>query len=484
MDEDWLLHKQNSKEEEEVIDKLEQVVRKWSSGTEEKDFFRSGEILQDDEEEVYFHFESSTKQEEIEEMKEQTNNKNGEERLPIREVRSIFAEDEDGLANQQNETTSNNTAVGELNNKENPPQLINAKLKPHLELTSSLSANSRRLPISVICERKRQSFYILAAFHKVSLEKIMLALSILPRIHLFLLRRQREIEGRTKFVRAFLDSILQDFVEISSTQHKFACMTVDNFNVGEGVVVPLFEQGLQEMLKNTKRLQLKILEQRSLVHSRLVEKLRRVDHMHSQAEIHLGNCDNRVKELVEFLARLRELFSKVQDMYEKTMSEDQASHVGNGDLEARGDVYRQAFKYGSCLRTIISETKRSVHMAFDLRDALIEKEIDTLRIVASVFKELKVFAQESMGPIAASSIEGAEPHFNKLGDPITTQRKYQLSRIFNDEECKLFHIDRKTIDEDVHVSSTLSRNLKKHYFLGSSAQILKYTFNNTRWRQL
>ena len=342
----------------------------------------------------------------------------------------------------------------------NPPEIQDQD--HHLsEYTANSNNPQREVSQSIICtdqyetketlrHLKIEGYKKLVEWNKNKRHQIAIIKETLTKLLLVYQKKNARNENRLNFVKAYFNSYIEDLNKFASHQTEFANKAIHSFETKDQKSMPLFEQGIYEMLNAIKNNDKKIQELKKLFDQSVLEPMNKGLTKH--AEYYL------------LMERLTKHMDSYNEMYERSIKEyTSVCEIFNSSMDlkkkkkAEKDIYFETEKYASTLRTMFGVMKVTCDDMSKIQPLAVSKEDEYLKVFAQSFKQFGFFAQENFGSILASTLSKSKFIFESIDTKYSVEKEYSIHSILTEEDLLRFNVEKSLIVEEF-------KCMKKHMF--------------------
>lgn len=228
-------------------------------------------------------------------------------------------------------------------------------------------------------------------------KKLGIVVDVLRRLFNMYQKKNQRNEHRLNFVRAYYNAFADDLTNFSGHQIAFANKAIQNFDASNTSSMPVFEQGIYEMLGGLRANEKKIQEIKKLFDKTIVEPMNKGLTKHAEFYALIDKCAKGFEQYGELNDRSTREYESYVQAFNTSMIEGKSK---KGDK----DVFAEAHKYSSTVRAIVLLLAAINDDLVKMRPLAIAKELEYVKAFAQSFKNFALFTQENFGNFMSSTL--------------------------------------------------------------------------------
>ena len=166
-----------------------------------------------------------------------------------------------------------------------------------------------------------------AEWNQKTKKKMNIVIDILKRIFNLYQKKNQRNEHRLNFVRAYYNAFADDLALYSGNQIAFANKAIQNFDSNNQNSMPVFEQGVFEMLGGLRANEKKIQEIRKEFDKTITEPMNKALSKHSEFYALIEKCSKAFEQQNELLDKSNKEYESFVNAFNSTMTEGKLKKV-------------------------------------------------------------------------------------------------------------------------------------------------------------
>lgn len=240
-------------------------------------------------------------------------------------------------------------------------------------------------------------------------------------------------------------------VKTVASQVEFSSRAQGVLDIKDLNSMPLFEQGMYEMVSSIKLKENKLLELRKLFEKNIMEKMNKGVGKHLEFHNQVEGLTQQLHEVKELSKLLLKEFESLQEYHAILLDEKKKKKPDK-------DLFYEIFRFGSNVRNLFSLLQKACDSLIKIMPLAVQKENEILKLVAGSFKEFSLFAAEHLGPITTQSLlkskyifEVVESCVTKIDNKFSVEGDYRVGNILVPEEIKKLNTTKEMLNQDLKV---------------------------------
>ena len=235
-------------------------------------------------------------------------------------------------------------------------------------------------------------------------------------------KKNQRNEHRLNFVRAYYNAFADDLTHFSSNQIAFANKAIQNFDSTSHNSMPVFEQGIYEILGGIRANE-----------KRLIDKS-------SKAFEQYGDMTERaIKE------------------YEGYVQAFNSSMIEGKTKKADKDVFTEAHKYSITIKHMILLLLQICDDLTRMKPLALAKEMEYIKAFSLSFKNFGLFTQENLGNFMGTTLMKSKFIFDIVGkvyqinEKFSLEQEYYAGNVLLSDDLEALNASREMINQDMKV---------------------------------
>lgn len=221
-------------------------------------------------------------------------------------------------------------------------------------------------------------------------------------------KKNQRNEHRLNFVRAYFNSYADDLSHYASHQMEFAGKAIHNFESSNPSSMPVFEQGVFEMLTSIRNNEKKIGEIKVTFEKTIEEPMNRALTKHSEFYSLIDKCAKGFEQFADFGDKSVKEYEAYVVTFNATMTEGKQKKPDK-------DVFSEAHKYSATIRHMMLLLVQICDDLIKMRPLAIAKELEYIKAFSQSFKNLAFFTQENFGNFMGATLAKSKFIFDVVG---------------------------------------------------------------------
>ena len=266
-------------------------------------------------------------------------------------------------------------------------------------------------------------------------------------------KKNQRNEHRLNFVRAYFNAFADDLTHYSSHQISFAGKAIQNFESSNPSSMPVFEQGVFEMLNGIKANEKKVMEVKKHFEKTIEEPLSKALTKHAEFYALIDKCSKGFEQFSD-------LGDKAVKEYEGFVNTFNSSMIEGKSKKSDKDSFNEAHRYSSSIRHMILLLIQLNDDLTKMRPLAIAKELEYVKAFAQSFKNLAFFTQENFGNFMGSTLVKSKFIFDvvymayQINEKFSVDQEYQAGNILLADDLEALNASREMINQDMKVASS------------------------------
>ncbi len=304
-----------------------------------------------------------------------------------------------------------------------------------------------RLPYdrSMLVTKKIEGFKHLNEWHKDNRQQMTKTKELLHKIFQVYQRKNQRNESRLNFVRAYFNSYLEDLGKFASHQIDFSNKAIHSFDVKDPQSMPIFEQGIYEMLLAIKNNDKKVHDLKKTFDKMVTEPMNKSIGKHVEYYALIEKISKHIETFTELFERSTKEYAAVTDTFNHSMDVKKKKQDK--------DFYFEVYKCVTSIRQIYSTLKSFSEDITKLRPLAVNKENEYLKAFSYAFKQFGLFSQDNFGNIITSTLSRSKFIFEGIDGKYSVDNDYVMSKMVPADDSE-FH----GVSEDLSNLSTVLFN--------------------------
>lgn len=214
-------------------------------------------------------------------------------------------------------------------------------------------------------------------------------------------------DKRLSFVKAYFASFLEDLAAHDKHQHIFADKVIQTFEELEKPSMPVFEQGIYQLMDSTQENRKQLPELKKVFEKTILEPIGKSLTKHPELQTLVEKC-------VKGFEYYKELQAKASKDYEVYVNSFNTS-MTEGKKKATVDIFTEAHKYASTIQSLVVTLVQVCEDLIRLKPFAMAKEKEYLKALIKAFNEYCLFTQQHFGQLTASTLQKARFSFDRVG---------------------------------------------------------------------
>lgn len=263
-------------------------------------------------------------------------------------------------------------------------------------------------------------------------------------------KKNQRNEHRLNFVRAYFNAFADDLTHYSSYQIGFASKAIQNFESSNPSSMPVFEQGVFEMLNGIKANEKKVFDVKKQFEKTIEEPLNKALTKHAEFYSLIDKCAKGFEQFSE-------LNEKATKEYESFVGAFNSSMTEGKSKKSDKDVFNESHKYSASARHMVLLLMQINDDLTKMRPLAIAKEMEYVKVFAQSFKNLAFFTQENFGNFMGATLAKSKFIFdvvieiNEINEKFSVEQEYQAGSILLTDDLESLNASREMINQDMRV---------------------------------
>lgn len=240
-------------------------------------------------------------------------------------------------------------------------------------------------------------FNAFAEWNQKSKTNLNLVLEILARIFNIFQKKNQRNEHRLSFVRAYFNAFLEDLSKSNSHQVAFAEKTIQSFGNQEKITIPIFEQGIHQLLVCIQESGKKLPELRQSFEKTIMDPLTKALTRHAELYSFIEKCAKGFEHYKELYMKAAKEYENYVNIFNSSMTE--------GKKKNEKDVFTEAHKYSSAIQNCVIGLVQICDDLTKMRAFALAKEQEYLKAFSKSFKDFALFSQQHFGQLATATLQ-------------------------------------------------------------------------------
>lgn len=263
-------------------------------------------------------------------------------------------------------------------------------------------------------------------------------------------KKNQRNEHRLNFVRAYYNSFADDLTHFSGHQIAFANKAIQNFDATNTASMPVFEQGIYEMLGGLRTNEKKIQDIKKQFEKTIFETMNKGLTKHAEFYALIDKCAKGFEQYSD-------LTDKASKEYESYVQAFNSSMIEGKPKKGEKDVFTEAHKYSISVRNMVLLLVQINDDLVKMRPLAIAKELEYVKNFAQSFKDFALFTQENFGSFMSATLTKSKFIFDvvdsddQINENFTVETEYHAGNVLLAEDLDALNASREMINQDVKV---------------------------------
>lgn len=256
-------------------------------------------------------------------------------------------------------------------------------------------------------------------------------------------KKNQRNENRLNFIKAFYNSFMEDIGKTCHHQLEFANKAFPSFESKDQQAMPIFEQGIREMLlgikSNEKQLQELKVHFEKKIYDSMIKSLPKQQEFYTLIE----NCSKGMEVFAEVQERAAKEYDSFMTVFNHAMDEKKK--------KSEKDLFSEAHKFAGSIRYLINVLKTITGDLIKLQPVAAKKEDEYLKVIAGSLKQFSLFTQEHFGKFTSATLTKAKFIFEVIDEKYSVDADYKAGNLLSAEDLTKLNASKEMLNQDITV---------------------------------
>lgn len=257
-------------------------------------------------------------------------------------------------------------------------------------------------------------------------------------------KKNQRNENRLNFIKAFYNAFMEDIGKTCFHQLEFANKAFPSFEAKDQQAMPVFEQGIKEMLQgiksNEKQLQELKVHFEKKIYDTMVKSLPKQQDFYTLME----SCSKGMDSFTEVQERAAKEYDSFMTVFNLAMDEKKK--------KTEKDLFSEAHKFAGSIRYLIGVLKAITDDLVKLQPVAAKKEDEYLKAIANSLKQFSMFTQEHFGKFTSATLAKAKFIFELIDQKYSVEADYKAGNLISAEDLNKLNASKEMLNQDITVA--------------------------------
>lgn len=263
-------------------------------------------------------------------------------------------------------------------------------------------------------------------------------------------KKNQRNEHRLNFVRAYYNAFADDLTHFSSNQIAFANKAIQNFDSTSHNSMPVFEQGIYEILGGIRANEKRVIEIKKQFDKTIIDPMNKTLTKHAEFYTLIDKCSKAFEQYGDMTERAIKEYEGYVQAFNSSMIEGKTK-------KADKDVFTEAHKYSITIKHMILLLLQICDDLTRMKPLALAKEMEYIKAFSLSFKNFGLFTQENLGNFMGTTLMKSKFIFDIVGkvyqinEKFSLEQEYYAGNVLLSDDLEALNASREMINQDMKV---------------------------------